>query len=85
MKNTLSPLTPFQVFDCDFNQQLGFGIGAEKDEMTSSTSVTTQKHLTHDDSGGKSVFDVETLSELQKDDITFDNHCFGCTAGEGSS
>eukprot|EP00592_Proboscia_alata_P009750 CAMPEP_0194359334 /NCGR_PEP_ID=MMETSP0174-20130528/6580_1 /TAXON_ID=216777 /ORGANISM="Proboscia alata, Strain PI-D3" /LENGTH=803 /DNA_ID=CAMNT_0039130169 /DNA_START=27 /DNA_END=2438 /DNA_ORIENTATION=- len=84
-RNTISVNYDGKVFDCDFNQQLGFGIGAEKDDMTSSTSVTAQKHLTHDDSGGKSVFDVETLSELQKHDITFDNHCFGCTAGEGSS
>jgi hypothetical protein len=35
--------------------------------------------------GGMSVFDVETLSELVGRRIDVDNHCFGCTAGAGSS
>lgn len=49
------------LYDCDFNQQLGYGIG---------------KRLT--------VFDIETL-DLSKYPIRTDNHCFGCTAGMGSS
>jgi radical SAM/Cys-rich protein len=58
----------FQVFDCDFNQQLGYGIGSE---------------IAHE--GGISVFDLESLGDLEKYDIINDNHCFGCTAGMGSS
>jgi radical SAM/Cys-rich protein len=34
---------------------------------------------------GLSVFDMETLGDLQKHAIRTDNHCFGCTAGMGSS
>jgi len=34
---------------------------------------------------GKTVFDISSLTELKKHDITNDNHCFGCTAGMGSS
>jgi len=34
---------------------------------------------------GQTVFDISSLDELQKHDITTDNHCFGCTAGMGSS
>jgi radical SAM/Cys-rich protein len=34
---------------------------------------------------GLSVFDMETLGDLQKHEIRTDNHCFGCTAGMGSS
>jgi len=51
-----------KVFDCDFNQQLGYGIG-----------------------DGLSVFDMDSLTNLQDYDIHNDNHCFGCTAGMGSS
>ena len=54
-----------KIYDCDFNQQLGYTIGNKK--------------------GGLSVFDVETLGELQSVPIRTDNHCFGCTAGSGSS
>lgn len=57
-----------KVFDCDFNQQLGYGIGT--DEI-------------HE--GGKTVFDIESYTDLMKDPIKNDNHCFGCTAGMGSS
>ena len=59
-----------QLFDCDFNQQLGYTIGA-----TDSTLFE----------GGKTVFDISNLGELSCDSIKNDNHCFGCTAGMGSS
>ena len=37
--------------------------------------------------GGRhpSVFDIDTLEELTGVAIGIDNHCFGCTAGAGSS
>jgi hypothetical protein len=39
--------------------------------------------------GGKSeditVFDIECLTDLEKYAVLTDNHCFGCTAGSGSS
>jgi radical SAM/Cys-rich protein len=35
--------------------------------------------------GGLSVFDVASLDELVGRKLAVDNHCFGCTAGAGSS
>ena len=56
-----------KIYDCDFNQQLGYSLsGAEHD-------------------GGISVFDVESYLDLLNTPIRTDNHCFGCTAGMGSS
>ena len=52
-----------KIFDCDFNQQLGMGIGDEQ-KLT--------------------VFDIDSL-DLADLPIRTDNHCFGCTAGMGSS
>lgn len=66
--NTISVGYNGKVFDCDFNQQLGYGIGTDD---------------VHE--GGKSVFDISSLDELKCDAIKNDNHCFGCTAGMGSS
>ena len=34
---------------------------------------------------GLTVFDVESLDELTGKRLAVDNHCFGCTAGAGSS
>lgn len=31
------------------------------------------------------IWNIEKLNELERNPITFENHCFGCTAGEGSS
>jgi len=66
--NTISVGFDGKVFDCDFNQQLGYTIGTDD---------------VHE--GGKSVFDITSLDELACDPIKNDNHCFGCTAGMGSS
>lgn len=35
--------------------------------------------------GFVNVFDIESLDDLTKWKIACDNHCFGCTAGAGSS
>ena len=52
-----------QIYDCDFNQQLGMSVG-----------------------GGRStIHDIESLDELMENPIKLDDHCFGCTAGMGSS
>ena len=61
-----------KIYDCDFNQQLGFGMGCDvgKGQVFE---------------GGKTVLDIEGLDELAKETIAFDNHCYGCTAGMGSS
>jgi len=66
--NTVSVGHDGKVFDCDFNQQLGFPIGSNGIYQ-----------------GGLSVFDLESLQDLVNYDIHNDNHCFGCTAGMGSS
>lgn len=68
--NTISVGYNGKVFDCDFNQQLGYTIGSSSDEIHT---------------GGKSVFDITSLSDLACDPVKNDNHCFGCTAGMGSS
>ena len=33
----------------------------------------------------RTVFDIESFDELDKDPIIFGDHCYGCTAGGGSS
>ncbi len=33
----------------------------------------------------QSIWDIDTLADLQNNPIALDDHCFGCTAGAGSS
>ena len=60
-----------KLFDCDFNQQLGMNAGAEAGGAGKDT--------------GLSVHELRSLEELEPVPITFDAHCFGCSAGMGSS
>lgn len=47
-------------------------------------SSVPQQHA-HQRPAGLSVWDISCLSELTGRTISVDNHCFGCTAGAGSS
>ena len=59
-----------RLYDCDFNQQLEIGFLEAPGKP---------------DSKRRSVFDVESLDVLTGNRSNTDNHCFGCTAGMGSS
>lgn len=67
------------LFDCDFNQQLALRLGEELADLSSEQNKSTGRS-----GAGKDVFNVESL-DLTATDITVDHHCFGCTAGAGSS
>ncbi|GAB0496009.1 hypothetical protein MMPV_007319 [Pyropia vietnamensis] len=69
-----------RIYDCDFNYALEMGlglpgVGREADEATTLAGGTT----------GLTVFDVDCVSELVGKRIRTGLHCFGCTAGSGSS
>ncbi|HEY2423868.1 MAG TPA: arsenosugar biosynthesis radical SAM (seleno)protein ArsS [Chthoniobacterales bacterium] len=62
-RNTLSVGWRGEVYDCDFNQQLGMQWRKEKPLF---------------------VWDLDP-NQLEGQSILLGNHCFGCTAGAGSS
>jgi radical SAM/Cys-rich protein len=57
------------LYDCDFNQMLELPLGARP---TASDAPPT-------------IWDVEDLGALERGAIATGPHCFGCTAGAGSS
>ncbi|HNB05733.1 MAG TPA: arsenosugar biosynthesis radical SAM protein ArsS [Thauera aminoaromatica] len=70
-----------RLYDCDFNQQLGLPLGAEG-ALTSAQG--------HDDSDAAARSGRLHLRDLLAGDlagapIRVADHCFGCTAGSGSS
>ena len=69
-----------RVFDCDFNQQLDMPMPGGF-----AGSKTSEEKKNSSDKKGLSVFDLTSLDELIGKPLAVDNHCFGCTAGAGSS
>ncbi|MEM9487706.1 MAG: arsenosugar biosynthesis radical SAM (seleno)protein ArsS [Myxococcota bacterium] len=57
------------MYDCDFNQMLGI-------EVSAGTGHFDQP---------PTVWDINSFVELHDRPIAVDGHCFGCTAGAGSS
>jgi len=68
------------MYDCDFNQALATPMmlpttvgGAAIDQAGTHTNAAA------------SIFDVQSLSALAGAGLRTSNHCFGCTAGAGST
>jgi len=59
-----------KLYDCDFNQMLDINLGAAK---------------SHGKEGQLSIWDVDSFTFLEGTGIATARHCFGCTAGAGSS
>lgn len=72
-----------RLYDCDFNQQLGLGIVTKP---LANKDVAQADALRPRAVEGVTVFEIENLGPALADiAIRTDNHCFGCTAGMGSS
>jgi hypothetical protein len=115
-RDTLSVMYDGSIYDCDFNQQLGLGLGmgsagsggsegAEGAEGSGGSAGAERSGGSAgaggsegaegaEGSGGSgatrrrlSVFDLCSTQDLmeQHPEIVFRRHCFGCTAGAGSS
>mmetsp|Transcript_8499 Transcript_8499/g.14414 ORF Transcript_8499/g.14414 Transcript_8499/m.14414 type:complete len:420 (-) Transcript_8499:91-1350(-) len=79
-RDTLSVSWDGKLYDCDFNQQLQLAMGESLSPMQDNPTSEL-----HQETGSLSVFDISSVDELLQHRITVDHHCFGCTAGAGSS
>lgn len=86
--NTVSVGYDGKIYDCDFNNQLGFAIGSSKvfDEDAKNVSdVESLEEVSASSQRITHLFILTAPPQLLNDGIQFDNHCYGCTAGMGSS
>uniref|UniRef100_A0A7S2WVW2 DUF3641 domain-containing protein n=1 Tax=Rhizochromulina marina TaxID=1034831 RepID=A0A7S2WVW2_9STRA len=60
-----------KIYDCDFNQQLAM-------ELSVPTATTEPTPVCD-------VFAIDSLDDMSQIPVRLDSHCFGCTAGMGSS
>ena len=76
-RNTISVGWRGEVYDCDFNQQLRMQWAGRSD---------SGRRLSHQNgsSDGLSLWDIDP-NLLEDREIMTGDHCFGCTAGAGSS
>ena len=72
--NTVSIGWDGKIYDCDFNQQL-------ETQLTSEGRSQNK----NDPASISDIFSLDSLDQLLKIPINVDSHCFGCTAGMGSS
>jgi hypothetical protein len=84
-RDTVSVRWDGTLYDCDFNQQLDINMVAVGAAPRGGSSGEGTGHSGHGQSGGLTVFDVRSLRELEGWGIAVDSHCYGCTAGAGSS
>jgi len=83
-RDTLSVGWDGSLFDCDFNQQLQLGLGASLANLDEEFE-TPHKDAQNLRTNGLTVFDINSVSDIMDKEILVDHHCFGCTAGAGSS
>ena len=79
-RDTLSVGWDGSIYDCDFNQQLAIGLGEVNQQLNQEIALDPLSA-----SRLKSVFDIDSVEDILKEPIAVDLHCFGCTAGAGSS
>ena len=77
-RDTISVGWDGTIYDCDFNQQLRLGLG----DFSATADDETCRVSEH---SSKTVFDISSVNDILNTDISLDLHCFGCTAGAGSS
>jgi len=79
-KNTLSVDWQGYVYDCDFNQMLEMPIEGN----AGAGKATNGSELIASDNTGLHLRDLFTM-QIEGRDISIGEHCYGCTAGQGSS
>jgi radical SAM/Cys-rich protein len=87
-RNTISVGWRGEVYDCDFNQQLGMQwVGRDgrpgRPDGPSRTGIAARRPY-HDINNPLFLWDIDPDS-LELREIMTGDHCFGCTAGAGSS
>ncbi|KAG2483233.1 hypothetical protein HYH03_017890 [Edaphochlamys debaryana] len=72
------------LYDCDFNQQMDLAMTAGI-QTQSVNSQSSGDEVPSGSSRPLTIWDIEDLDTLTSRPIRYDNHCYGCTAGSGSS
>ncbi len=82
-RNTISVDWHGEVYDCDFNQQLGMQWNGRDGSPSRPARPAVAPY--HSDYGRPLfLWDINPVS-IENREIMTGNHCFGCTAGAGSS
>jgi radical SAM/Cys-rich protein len=83
-RNTISVGWSGEVYDCDFNQQLGMQWIGRVSTLRRSDEAARRPYQRDRDNQRLFLWDIDP-SSLEGREIMTGDHCFGCTAGAGSS
>ena len=75
------------LYDCDFNQMLGLPMlfGETTSEQAEKTQTKNREERLHLKDLVSEEEGLRQLRDLSGQPITVAGHCYGCTAGQGSS
>lgn len=89
---TLSVAWDGRLYDCDFNQQLDLPISSPTARSSNDAAAvaaeggsTARGDEQQQRRRGLTVWDLDSLDDLTGVLIKTGSHCYGCTAGSGSS
>lgn len=79
-----------QIFDCDFNQQVELypianAFKRKRQKQKEDTDTKSSVKLNSAVTKGISVFDIDCTDDMLTVPVATALHCYGCTAGNGSS
>jgi radical SAM/Cys-rich protein len=83
-RNTISVGWRGEVYDCDFNQQLGMQWAGRVGALRQPDAAARRPYHHDCDNERLSLWDLDPCL-LENREIMTGDHCFGCTAGAGSS
>jgi hypothetical protein len=83
-RNTISVGWRGEVYDCDFNQQLGMQWRGRVGALRRPDAAARRPYQSDDDNRLLFLWDIDP-EEINRREIMTGDHCFGCTAGAGSS
>ena len=83
-RDTISVGWQGEVYDCDFNQQLGMQWNGRDAAARRPDGAARRPYQGNDQSKALFLWDIDPAS-IENREIMTGNHCFGCTAGAGSS
>lgn len=74
------------IYDCDFNQQIQLPLQPNHEHINNNNNNNENNNNEKNQKNYLTVFDIETANDLlAHHSIQLGNHCYGCTAGSGSS
>ena len=84
-RDTISISWNGSLYDCDFNQQLGLNMSPPVEGGAAAAAAAAAAAGDAEEEFAPSIWNIESFNSFLTNQIKLGPHCYGCTAGAGSS